>query len=829
MPAFIEGLKKTYRCNELFEGLLRTIEQSSDNLVFLTDPSVLSKASAYEVVWNSRLPTAVRETLEQSQCHQLNVNYHHRTISLLTDNILSIYQLVSQTEKRKLQIPIHDMIILSQPPLFDVWADSLSAVIVNTHGKLRYVQYGMAQVDFDINLPIGDSISAVRMMHTNQALLGTLSGELYLFKLDNDQQPHLFNFYQYQSWFDTFVLTGSYYRTAVPSLSRQYKSSSRHVIGKVIHLQTINSVHYIGYAKGIQVWETQADNRVELVAQYSMEHTLREEVAQHIPSTYSRNTIQCEIVNMNVHPKSDIVLLVSYTLPDMYGYNQFLVLRCQLEINNEKGTLGLRVMYSTSMSYTSLQEKALLASTDDIAFVTFEDTVIAISTNKKSVFEEAIHVSDQILFTETVLDTPNHCHTALIYTKHNGVIQFSVDINVIQQSWLTNNMYSRTVRNIQESDTDVFKARLEQAVFFGDSPQSPLRFILRQHNQENISLAALRLSSQLLKGECWFLPLTTEDSLYLCALNYFQKRILKAIEESDLLDRLSEQDKQILLRNSQMTTLSYAIASYVMEKQDDTEFMNHLMDSVQPLLRSERDTSIMLLAKTKSTEMMASVLTAIRTFENQCVLYSLDTSFSAIIVGYLFDLWCLSFEANELETPGPMIHIANLILDSLLDEVNQNRGRIPFERVRAAIFNKLLAAYGNEVAMMSQFTRAYGGIPFVINHIQSTRQTREEHVAFIQHLGFDYFSALLIYLCQKENTYSEIEFYSTKYPQYMSMLIDQFTVPKIAWVHYVHQKDYEKAYEQLLLYLDTPMSEQERKEAIAWQRILEACIQEMNA
>ena len=63
----------------------------------------------------------------------------------------------------------------------------------------------------------------------------------------------------------------------------------------------------------------------------------------------------------------------------------------------------------------------------------------------------------------------------------------------------------------------------------------------------------------------------------------------------------------------------------------------------------------------------------------------------------------------------------------------------------------------------------------------------------------------------------------------MSMLIDQFTVPKIAWVHYVHQKDYEKAYEQLLLYLDTPMSEQERKEAIAWQRILEACIQEMNA
>ena len=78
-----------------------------------------------------------------------------------------------------------------------------------------------------------------------------------------------------------------------------------------------------------------------------------------------------------------------------------------------------------------------------------------------------------------------------------------------------------------------------------------------------------------------------------------------------------------------------------------------------------------------------------------------------------------------------------------------SRGRIPFERVRAAIFNKLLAAYGNEVAMMSQFTRAYGGIPFVINHIQSTRQTREEHVAFIQHLGFDYFSALLIYLCQK--------------------------------------------------------------------------------
>ncbi|KAI8382430.1 hypothetical protein BD560DRAFT_386570 [Blakeslea trispora] len=863
MADFTESLKKTYRCNDLFGDNHQAVERTLESLIF-TDPSLLSKASAYEAIWKSRLPVNVQDILEQNQTNHLKVDYHRKTISLLTDNMLSIYQLNCQTDKRTLQIPIQDMIVFDQLPLFDVCADSLSAMIINTYGKLRLVQYGMNQVEFEVDLAIGDSISALKMICANQALLGTLSGEIYLFQLDNHQQPHLFTFYQYQSWFDTFILTGSYYRTTIPSLSCQTKSKCHHVVDKVIHLQTVDSVHYVGYAKGIQVWGPKLNNQLELLAQCDLKDMLKEEVIRHIPSSYSKENIYCEIIDMNIHPKSDIVLLVAYTLPDMRGYHQFLVLRCQLEINHEKEALDLQVVYSASMSYTTLQKNALLTSTSSIAFVTFENTVIAISTSKKSVFEEAIHVYDQILFTEVVSGIAEHHHTALIYTQNNGVIQFSVNVDAIQQSWLINNMYSRAVRNIQESDTNVFEAQLEQAVFFGDSPQSPLRFILRQHNQENIPSATLKLSNRLSKGNCWLLPITTEDRLYLCAQNYFQNRILKVVKENELIDKFSEQDKQALIRNSQMSTLAYALGNCIMERQSDAEFMDCMMHSVQPSVLPETEINIITLLKTKSkkamhlleafyqtahsehigfrllcqfTEIMANVLTTIHKFENQCILVYMNNpniNFSSTVTNYLLGLWCLAFETekkineSETETSGLMITTANLILDSLLDEANQtNHNTVPFEKAKAVIFSKLLIAYGKDVALMSQFAQVYGGIPFVIDYIQSTEQKREGHLAFIHHIGFDYFSALLSYFCQKENTYNEIEFYCNQYPHFMSKLINDFTVPKIAWVHYVRQKEYKKSYEQLHLYLNMPMSEQERKEATAWQKLIEACIHEM--
>lgn len=121
----------------------------------------------------------------------------------------------------------------------------------------------------------------------------------------------------------------------------------------------------------------------------------------------------------------------------MKGHIQYLVIRFYPVNTNED--LSISVKYSTTLPYTThpslITRPPRLTITPDLAFVSFDQSVVIVSLTRKSVYEEYIALNDpkdEVLFVKTEEDTTKRTNTALIFTANSGVLEVNVDIENIQ-------------------------------------------------------------------------------------------------------------------------------------------------------------------------------------------------------------------------------------------------------------------------------------------------------------------------------------------------------------------------------------------------------------
>ncbi|KAI8066970.1 uncharacterized protein B0P05DRAFT_553046 [Gilbertella persicaria] len=804
--------------------------------------AILSKTDAYEISWYNLIPETIQTKLEQYPEASLRIWYTHKLYVLLTKAMLIVDQ-----SGLKMEVSVQDMMVYDQPFLFDVRLDPFVCVIVSVQGHIRWIQHDKFPSDYTI--PITDGITTVKMINMEQILLGTVSGDIYLCHKDG-----LFKFYKQQSWFDAFMLTGSYHFSKIPSLSEQFKQDH----GSITCIQFVNSIAYISTTKAIHLWNMEK-HKIQYIAHCMIEETIKNKIKQHIPDYYVKKDLQCEIVGMNVHSNRDIVLLISYSLPNMQGYVQYFVIKCQLE--KEQEHLVAHIICGHSLAFTTLKRKAHLISTKDIAFVSFKDTVIATSIDKTSIFEASVYVQDQVLYTEIVQE-----NTVLIYTRQQGAIRFTVDVDKILSSWLTDNMYARAVKNIEESDTRIFQSKLEQAVFFGDAPNSPLQFPIRRQNQENVSRAALDLSNSILNGQCRFLSLDMDLSTFSCAQYYFQKRIYTVLKENDIYSWLSKQDRFKLFQRTETSIVCHTVSKYMAKSQPDQELRKKLLQIMHSVSSSQiqdleeqlryffkrESESVVHLLKMVHIEacseqpttdffyyamkLMVKALSIAHYFEDKHTLeYDMNTtqpSIAAMLCDYLTRLWIKGFDMDSQDTVQfghseraslrPMVDIASLLLNTLSKQKTEDAYQI-FRDTRHLVFHRLL----EDQDLICKLVKKYGGASSLVQIVQTSAQSvekkRERHLAYIQHLGYPYFSCLLLYLSQKDQ-YDLVEDYSTQFNQFVAPFLNQYPTPRMAWIYYLHRKDYIQSYQQLLLCFKTHLPKEERLNMMAWKTLLEKLI-----
>lgn len=141
-------------------------------------------------------------------------------------------------------------------------------------------------------------------------------------------------------------------------------------------------------------------------------------------------------------------MLASYSVPDMGDYVQYAIVTFSLkqqentenedDKNSNEIKTALCVKHTASIPYSTipstLENLPHLSITGALAFVTFDKNVVAVSLDRKSVFEESFVLrskDDHVLFTE-IIETEKE-DTANIYTLKSGIIEFKIDTDKIQE------------------------------------------------------------------------------------------------------------------------------------------------------------------------------------------------------------------------------------------------------------------------------------------------------------------------------------------------------------------------------------------------------------
>lgn len=135
--------------------------------------------------------------------------------------------------------------------------------------------------------------------------------------------------------------------------------------------------------------------------------------------------------------KEELVLLVSYTAPELSEYLQYAVIK--FNIGNEKNTVRMHPKHTATLPYSalpgSLSRIPRLNVTNDIAFVSFDDTLVARSLSRKSVFEESLVLKekDNAILALDIVDSFENLDKAIVVTAKSDILEFQVNKKEIQE------------------------------------------------------------------------------------------------------------------------------------------------------------------------------------------------------------------------------------------------------------------------------------------------------------------------------------------------------------------------------------------------------------
>lgn len=119
---------------------------------------------------------------------------------------------------------------------------------------------------------------------------------------------------------------------------------------------------------------------------------------------------------------------MSYSVPALGDYVQFVLVSFTLQSLYKQA----QVDYTSSIPYTAVASTTMptLSVTKTLGFVTFKHTLIAVSLDPRSVFEESVVLKNDSILSVSVFEEKD-TNKALIYTLSSGIIEFKVDINEI--------------------------------------------------------------------------------------------------------------------------------------------------------------------------------------------------------------------------------------------------------------------------------------------------------------------------------------------------------------------------------------------------------------
>ncbi|KAG1283554.1 hypothetical protein G6F66_010882 [Rhizopus arrhizus] len=830
---------------ELHDYILASDTTSTSYPTFWADPEVLSQTSAYRIRRIGKLPSTLENVINMYSSQDVRVHSSQlfNCITIATPDSIYIYFYKKRNNDRVIHLSMEEN---QEPPIVNMVSNDTQTIGILAVSKSGHITYWKQYSDtssflkYKLSLSQQEQITAVESIRGQRAIIGSSHENIYLVDY-NANKLTVFSFYK-QMNFATFLSNMLFVTNPVESRSSVVKSSLP-CKGKILRIRFSQGHAYIAYTEHMAVWNINDQNEIKLSTVISIHHHLKEALSRHIPSHVSRDYIKTNLLDICLSENNTFTVLVSYSVPEMGNYVQYAVISLTYSGSILRENTPLWILHTASVPYSvipdTLQRTPSLLISEGLAFVTFDRTMIAVSMDKNSVFEERVVLKqeeDDMLCTQ-VNQTAEA--SALMITR-KGIIEFQVDTNKIRRPSAEGNIYAVAVDDTNERDTLIFKSRLEQAVFFGVPEQGPLQFPLRTE-QEDISKAVLSLTDDILKG-CELLPKSLELGFYIESRYVFSNRIMSVLTDNGLIHSMTENERfkilktteyyylaivlyETLVENSNFTLqFSAAIQSVLQENSGDlirAFLIDHPFD-VNRLIEQFFSTFEVFDFNLEETALyLQKINTVILSLANRA--YNYEEKYLPLyeISHHFGDLWmiasasdllmkafektqdyvCLSSLNNVTDQSmaalkDNLCEIANLLLNHLSIEIYKSVGDVrqnyadKLSNTKSVIIQKLCACQQYQVAI--ELAEKYNDLPAIVAALQTSQLSDEEvqtkHIYFIQAYGYDYFTLLLNWL----NDHGEDEkilLLSKHVPDYVDKFFENNPV-KISWTYYLLQENY---------------------------------------
>ncbi|CAO3657148.1 unnamed protein product [Mucor hiemalis] len=471
----------------------------------------------------------------------------------LTCTYICFYTEPKDSKLRLYKLDISKQSVVSiTPPFVHIFDNLTTAISISTSGSVYFWKdYTISSNSIQYQIPIisyDESITCVEYIN-DHILLGSSKGEIYLLKMENN------SFTTYSIFMQKFRVRDLFTQRRIISVSNIEKSLFS--INRIVSIYFKEGANHF-YAltdKSIQSWKLQSNGELEFLSNTRIENEVRHSIEVLISDQVSKEGIRFDILNMSVHNDNEIVIIASYSIKELGDYVQYALISLRL-----KQDKPLKVLYTVSIPYSAipstLKYPPRLSVLKTMAFITFDSTVIAVSTTKSSTFEESVVLNeDEVLFTKT--DETDDTARAIIFTLTSGVIHFEIDKKLVCATSELGNIY--TTDDTVERDELVFKSKLEQAVFFGTRSEPLLQFFLRPEGQVDISKITMNLYNEISKGRCKFLPSTNRTALYVESRYLFVKKIAFVLNENHLLSVIPDDSRVKLMKQTELYYLAQVL------------------------------------------------------------------------------------------------------------------------------------------------------------------------------------------------------------------------------------------------------------------------------
>ncbi|KAF7728366.1 hypothetical protein EC973_006174 [Apophysomyces ossiformis] len=375
--------------------------------------------------------------------------------------------------------------------------DNLSVLATSAKGELRFWNSLVNLMDAPNT---GDSVTHVAHLPKKRAAVGTARGEVYLISIaDEDGNPSLRVSFLREHNHLKQHLTSWIPSSVFSPIFSTFLRTKPNLTGSVIRIinDFASDVIVVLTPTELQKWDIADQNAVQLMSKLDIVAPIKAKVAERLLSTSNIDNVQILVQDFARHRQEGWAVLVSYHVPEMGEYWQFAVVILESRTNSEARTYSAEARSSfeaqnevidafslpCSVTLKAVKKRPTVSVSESgtIAFVTVEDTVVAVSISRQSGFEEQVVLkklrNDTVLYTVIEESNPptnkmDRYTTACIFTAKSGVLEFRIDNYQIKAPRSQGNIYSYsdgeddTVDQQTDRATSILKSRLEQAVIF---------------------------------------------------------------------------------------------------------------------------------------------------------------------------------------------------------------------------------------------------------------------------------------------------------------------------------------------------------------------------